>query len=264
MELHREQDAVVVGEEGLEERGVGSRVHAQHRGAGDPTRPWRAAAVHTDQQVLSGRQVFCGQQAFGAGESTVVRSHRLDHVPPGAAERRAGLARDMAEPAVAGQSALVREEPGTVLVGYGAVEELTGFAATPGWTVHVPGRPAEVRRAVPAAVAGGERAAYIHVCADSYTEPRGATDGFERVREGLDLTVLYATSVRPFDEIGLRTAVLAADRAELVLVEPGLPGASARQVAGTLVHVPHRLPALGGADVRDEQALGRAVRGFLR
>ncbi|MEU9916131.1 transketolase [Streptomyces sp. NPDC051001] len=173
---------------------------------------------------------------------------------------------------------------GTVLVGYGAVEELTRFAATPGWTVHVPGHPAEVRRAVLAAVAGGERA-YIHVCADSNTEPRGATEGFELVREGLDgvvlavgstldpvlratagldLTVLYATTVRPFDEIGLRTAALAADRADLVLVEPGLPGTSARQVAGTLVHVPHRLLALGGADVRDEEALGRAVRGFLR
>ncbi|MDQ0596949.1 hypothetical protein QF037_001294 [Streptomyces canus] len=30
------------------------------------------------------------------------------------------------------------------------------------------------------------------------------------------------------------------------------------------VHVPHRLLALGGADARDEEALGRAVRGFLR
>ncbi|MEU5892418.1 transketolase [Streptomyces sp. NPDC047461] len=173
---------------------------------------------------------------------------------------------------------------GTVLVGYGAVEELTRFAATPGWTVHVPGHPAEVRRAVLAAVAGGERA-YVHVCADSNTEPRGATEGFELVREGLDgvvlavgstldpvlratagldLAVLYATTVRPFDEIGLRTAALAAHRADLVLVEPGLPGTSARQVAGTLVHVPHRLLALGGADARDEEALGRAVRGFLR
>ncbi|KKD07868.1 hypothetical protein [Streptomyces sp. WM6386] len=173
---------------------------------------------------------------------------------------------------------------GTVLVGYGAVEELTRFAATPGWTVHVPGHPAEVRRAVLAAAAGGERA-YIHVCADSNTEARGATEGVEIVREGLDgvvlavgstldpvlrattgldLTVLYATTVRPFDEIGLRTAALAADRADLVLVEPGLAGTSARQVAETLVHVPHRLLALGGADARDEEALGRAVRGFLR
>jgi transketolase len=84
-----------------------------------------------------------------------------------------------------------------------------------------------------------------------------------RATAGLDLAVLYATTVRPFDEIGLRTAALAAGRADVVLVEPGLPGTSARQVAETLVHVPHRLLALGGADLRDEEALGRAVRGFL-
>lgn len=173
---------------------------------------------------------------------------------------------------------------GTLLVGYGAVEELTRFAATPGWTVHVPGHPAEVRRAVLAAVAGGERA-YVHVSAESNAEPRGTAEGFELVREGLDgvvlavgatldpvlratagldLTVLYAGTVRPFDEIGLRTAVLAADRADLVLVEPGRPGTSAPQIARTLVHVPHRLLALGADDVRDEAALARAVRGFLR
>jgi transketolase len=173
---------------------------------------------------------------------------------------------------------------GTVLIGYGAVEELTRFAATPGWTVRVPGHPAEVRRAVLAAVRGGERA-YVHVTAESNAEPRGAAESFELVREGLDgvvlavgatldpvlratagldLAVLYATTVRPFDEVGLRTAALAADRADLVLVEPGLPGTSAGQVARTLVHVPHRLLALGGADVGDEAALGRAVRDFLR
>jgi transketolase len=80
----------------------------------------------------------------------------------------------------------------------------------------------------------------------------------------LDLAVLYGATIRPFDEIGLRTAVLAADHADVVLVEPGLPGTSARQVAETLVHVPHRLLSLGGADGFDEQAVGRAVREFLR
>ena len=173
---------------------------------------------------------------------------------------------------------------GTVLVGYGAVEELTRFAATPGWTVHAPGHPVEVRGVVLAAVASGERA-YVHVSADSNAEPHGDTEGFALVREGLDgvvlavgatldpilrategldLTVLYAATIRPFDEVGLRTAALAADQADLVLVEPGLPGTSAPQIARTLVHVPHRLLALGGTDVRDEEALGRAVRGFLR
>ncbi|MEU6380651.1 transketolase [Streptomyces sp. NPDC046909] len=173
---------------------------------------------------------------------------------------------------------------GTVLIGYGAMEELTRFAATPGWTVHIPGHPDEARRAVLAAVRDGERA-YVHVTAETNGAPRATAEGFQLVREGLegvvaavgatldpvlrateglDLAVLYATTVRPFDEIGLRTAALAADRADVVLVEPGLAGTSAREVARTLVHVPHRLLALGGADVRDEAALGRAIRDFLR
>ncbi|MEJ8672393.1 hypothetical protein WKI71_40865 [Streptomyces sp. MS1.AVA.1] len=80
--------------------------------------------------------------------------------------------------------------------------------------------------------------------------------------------MLYAATVRPFDEVGPRTAVLAADHADVVLVvlvEPGLPGLSARYVAEPLVHVPHRLlPLGGGADGLDEDSLARAVRDFLR
>ncbi|WP_246203924.1 transketolase [Streptomyces tailanensis] len=132
---------------------------------------------------------------------------------------------------------------GAVLVGYGAVDELNRYAATPGWTVHVPGHPEEVRRAITGARARGERA-YVHVSARSNTDPRDATAGFQLVRPGtegvvlavgpaldpvltatagLDLAVLYATTVRPFDEIGLRTAVLAADHADVILVEPCPP-----------------------------------------
>ncbi|MEV6485876.1 transketolase [Streptomyces sp. NPDC051576] len=173
---------------------------------------------------------------------------------------------------------------GTVLVGYGTVGELTRFAATPGWTVHVPGHPVEVRRAILGALHDGEHA-YVHVSAESNAEPRAVKGGFEVVREGLggvvlavgatldpvlrataglDVAVLYAATVRPFDEIGLRTAVLAADHADVILVEPGLPGTLAREVAGTLLHVPHRLLALGGAEGLDDGSVGRAVRDFLR
>ncbi|GAA4080637.1 transketolase [Streptomyces shaanxiensis] len=174
--------------------------------------------------------------------------------------------------------------PGTVLVGYGTADELTRFATDPRWAVHVPGHPAEVRRAIERAVRRGDRA-YVHVSGVSNAEPRGATEGFELVREGLDgvvaavgatldpvlratagldLTVLYTATVRPFDEVGLRTAVLAADHADVVLVEPGQPGLSARHVAETLVHVPHRLLALGDTDGLGEAGLARAVRDFLR
>ncbi|MEI5523103.1 transketolase [Streptomyces brasiliscabiei] len=173
---------------------------------------------------------------------------------------------------------------GAVLVGYGAVDELNRYAAAPGWTVHVPGHPDEVRQAVESAVAHGEHA-YIHVSARSNASPYDTAGGFRLVRPGrdgvvlsvgaaldpvlratagLDLAVLYATTIRPFDEIGLRTAVLAADHADVVLVEPCPPGTSAGRVAATLVHVPHRLLALGDADGLDENGIAQAVRDFMR
>jgi transketolase len=42
--------------------------------------------------------------------------------------------------------------------------------------------------------------------------------------EGLDVTVLYATSVRPFDDAAVRRA--AGDRPDVVIVEPYLAGTS--------------------------------------
>lgn len=171
-----------------------------------------------------------------------------------------------------------------VLVGYGALTELTRFAADPDWALHLPGHPDEVRRTILTAVHRGERA-YVHVSPESNAEPHQAADGFVPVRDGLagvvlavgatldpvlrataglDLAVLYACTVRPFDAVGLRTAVLAVEHADVVLVEPAPPGTSARQVADTLVHVPHRLLALGGEDARTEARIGHAVRDFLR
>jgi transketolase len=41
-------------------------------------------------------------------------------------------------------------------------------------------------------------------------------------------------------------------------------GTSAHQVAETLVHVPHRLLALGDADALDEAGISSAVRDFMR
>lgn len=65
-----------------------------------------------------------------------------------------------------------------------------------------------------------------------------------RATAGLDLTVLYASTIRPFDAAGLRSAVLAA-APEVVLVEPYLAGTSAHWVAEALSDVPHRLKSLG-------------------
>ncbi|MBA4861065.1 hypothetical protein H1V43_06645 [Streptomyces sp. PSKA54] len=165
---------------------------------------------------------------------------------------------------------------GNLLFGYGASDVLTMFCSRPGWTVHVPGHPDEVRRVVLDSVDRGERA-YIHVSPRSNSEPRGLGDGrgFETVREGrsgvvvavgplldpvlratagLDLAVLYTATIRPFDSAGLRTEVLAADQPNVVLVEPCARGTSSHYVAEALLHVPHRLLALGTD--RDDKPVG--------
>jgi transketolase len=62
---------------------------------------------------------------------------------------------------------------------------------------------------------------------------------------GLDVTVLYAVTVRPFDAGALRHAVRTSGNADVVLVEPYLAGTSSRVVDETLLDVPHRVLGLG-------------------
>ncbi len=58
----------------------------------------------------------------------------------------------------------------------------------------------------------------------------------------LDLTVVYASTVRPFDGAGLRRAVRGSD---LILVEPYLEGTSAGEIADAVRNLPHRLLSIG-------------------
>ncbi len=60
--------------------------------------------------------------------------------------------------------------------------------------------------------------------------------------EGLDVTVLYAATVRPLDT-GTLLATLGDPR--IVLVEPYLAGTSSAAVADALAHVPHQLFSIG-------------------
>lgn len=60
--------------------------------------------------------------------------------------------------------------------------------------------------------------------------------------EGLDVTVLYAATVRPFDAETLRSVLAAPD---VVLVEPYLAGTSVPRVAAALVDLPYRVLGLG-------------------
>jgi transketolase len=203
------------------------------------------------------------------------------------------------------------QDVGGVLVGSGGSFDIAGGGRThqapgdvslvdtlPGWTVHVPGHADEVEQALRLAAAGRGRE-YLRVTEqqNSRSYPvlpghmhtvRGGTAGvvvavgpmldpvLEAVR-GLDLAVLYANTVRPFDSDGLRTALGAAG--DVVLVEPYLAGTSSRLVGDALLDVPHRLLALGvgGDELRryghaedhirahglDAAGLRRSITGFL-
>ena len=168
------------------------------------------------------------------------------------------------------------QDLGGVLVGSGGSVDVSSGGRThqapgdvalidtlPGWTVHVPGYADEVANSLRQAVAGDGRD-YLRVVGQQNTRPYPVRPGrFHVVRrgtgatvvavgpmldpvlaavEGLDISVLYANTVRPFDAEGLR-AVL--DTPAVVLVEPYLAGTSSRLVADALVDRPHRLLALG-------------------
>ena len=134
----------------------------------------------------------------------------------------------------------------------------------PGWTIHVPGHPDEVEPLLRDALAGEGRV-YLRLSARENAAAYPADGTFTVVRTGreavvlavgptldqvldatstLDVTVLYANTVRPFDHAGLRAAVAAA-APDVVLVEPYLAGTSAHEVAAALADVPHRLRSLG-------------------
>ncbi|MFD8596254.1 transketolase family protein [Kitasatospora sp. NPDC059646] len=135
----------------------------------------------------------------------------------------------------------------------------------PGWHVHVPGHPAEADLLLRHAVAAGDSLQYVRLSVQQNREARPVVPGrFLTVREGgrgvvlavgpmldavleatetLDVTVLYAATVRPFDAAGLRAAV--GDRGDVVLVEPYLAGTSEREAHRALEQLPHRVLGLG-------------------
>ncbi|MFJ6385380.1 transketolase family protein [Kitasatospora sp. NPDC092039] len=135
----------------------------------------------------------------------------------------------------------------------------------PDWTVHVPGHPDEAEQLLRHAYADGDRNVYVRLSAHQNAAPvpvepgrfttvrkgsRGAVlavgpmlDAVLAATEGLDVTVLYAATVRPFDGAGLRAAL--GDRADVVLVEPYLAGTSANEAHAALADRAHRVLGLG-------------------
>ncbi|MFC9431566.1 transketolase family protein [Streptomyces sp. NPDC056987] len=206
---------------------------------------------------------------------------------------------------------LAHQDVGAVLVSIGASYDLSGCGLTHhgpedvalldtqnDWDVYVPGHRAEVEPVLRAAVRGNGR---VYVRLSERTNRmafRPEAGRMEVVRRGqrgtviavgpmldpcldavgdLDVNLLYATTVRPFDVTTLRSTLTTPD---VVLVEPYLAGTSARPVDQALTDVPHRLLLLGVGcqDVRsygtvedhdrlhglDARSLRQRMEAFLR
>jgi transketolase len=175
---------------------------------------------------------------------------------------------------------LGHQDVGAVLVSIGASYDRADSGRThqapgdvaligtlPSWTVHVPGHPDEADALLRDAVAGAGRVylrlsersnAAAHLGRAGRAVPirsgrRGTVvavgpmlDPVLRASEGLDVTVVYAATVRPWDARALRSS--AGADPSVVLVEPYLAGTSTHVVTDALRDLPHRLLSLGVQD----------------
>lgn len=209
---------------------------------------------------------------------------------------------------------LGHQDAGAILVSYGGSYDMSTEGRThqspgdvallgtlDGWTIHVPGHPDEAELLLRHSVDRDDRV-YLRLSAQSNAEPQSVVpDRFLPVRAGgrgtviavgpmlqpvldavagLDVTVLYAATVRPFDADALRQTVRATGRTDIVLVEPYLAGTSNREVDEALLDLPHRVLGLGvgRAELRrygtaaehaaahglDPASLRERITGFLR
>ena len=146
-----------------------------------------------------------------------------------------------------------------------APEDVALIDSVPGFSVLVPGHPDEVPSLLRSAVgAVGSGSAYLRLSSGRNAEARAVSASLQVVRSGrrgvvvavgpvldpvleavgdLDVTVAYATTVRPFDAAGLLS--LEGSSGTVVLVEPYLAGTSAFAVSSALASRPHRLLSLG-------------------
>ena len=171
---------------------------------------------------------------------------------------------------------IVHQNVGAVLVSAGASYDYPYYGRThmapgdvalidtlPGFAVHVPGHPDEAEALLRHAI-GGSGPVYVRLSGPANGAPFRVTPGeFTVLRtgaagtvigvgpladsvlaatQGLDVTVLYAATVRPFDAAALRATL---GRPDVVVVEPYLAGTSAGVVSEALAGRPHRLLSLG-------------------
>jgi transketolase len=171
------------------------------------------------------------------------------------------------------------------------------LSTLPGWTVHVPGHPDEAERQIRAAAAG-DGLVYVRLSVASNTVRLDAAPGRLTVLRtgrqgtvlvtgpladaaidatlGLDVSVLYAATIRPLDAATLRETLSAP---AVVLIEPYLAGTSVPAVTNALQDIPHRVLGLGvgrpelrrygtpaeheAAHGLDARSLRAAISGFL-
>ncbi|MFE1290894.1 transketolase family protein [Streptomyces sp. NPDC058751] len=177
----------------------------------------------------------------------------LNHQDVGAVLVSAGASYDMAS---SGRS---HQAPGDVAL----------LSTLPDWTIQVPGHPDEAEEQLREA-ATGDGLVYVRLSNQSNREPYGlrsgpgfrvlrrgrratviavgpTADSVLRATEQLDVTVLYAATIRPFDAGGLRAALHGQAVPSVVLVEPYLAGTSTAEISHALTDIPHRVLALGVA-----------------
>ncbi|WP_433893689.1 transketolase family protein [Streptomyces sp. CA-111067] len=175
---------------------------------------------------------------------------------------------------------ITHQDVGAVLVSAGASYDVAAGGRThqspgdvalldtlDGWTVHVPGHPDEAEALLRHAAADGDSRVYLRLSEQSNVAARPVSPGrFEVLREGRtgvvlavgpmldatveamaerDVTVLYASTVRPFDAATVREATARTAAADLVIVEPYLTGTSAAFANEALAGSPHRVLSLG-------------------
>lgn len=174
---------------------------------------------------------------------------------------------------------LNHQHVGAVLVSVGASYDIASGGRThqspgdvallntlPDWTIHIPGHPDEAEALLRTAVAG-DGLVYLRLSNQSNAvaysrggasftmlrRGRNATviavgtlcDAVLAATDGLDVTVLYAATVRPFDAQCVRQALADQPRATVVLVESVLQGTSLPALSDAVSDMPARLLALG-------------------
>lgn len=144
-----------------------------------------------------------------------------------------------------------------------APEDVALLGSLPDMAIHVPGHPDEAEVLLRHAI-GGDGSAYLRLSAQANAEPMPIAPGrFHVARRGstatiiavgpmldrtleatrdVDVTVLFATTVAPFDAEALRAELTAPS---VILIEPYLEGTSAHRISDALRNTPHRLLSIG-------------------